>query len=107
MGELTASGERIRASSAFAPGKADEMEGGIASFVSQVDGFLSGSWHGQGSEAYRPLFEDWAANAERAQQALSEMAGLLGSSAGEYDRQEEDNDESIKAVEVDVSKIKW
>lgn len=95
MGDLRVSIDEVVDASTHATNVADDIDGGLKSFGSEVDAFLT-EWVGLSSTAFDESWLEWQEGAGRVLAGLRKSAALLARSAGEYAHQEQANVEALQ-----------
>ena len=95
MGDLRVSINEVVDASTHATNVADDIDGGLKSFGSEVDTFLS-EWVGLSSTAFDESWLEWREGADRVLAGLRQSAALLAQTAQEYAAQEQANIESLQ-----------
>jgi WXG100 family type VII secretion target len=86
---LGVSPEELRRVSGAVSSTADELIQGLRSLDADVSGFVGGGWTGLSSGSFAQSFWRWHEGAIEVHAGLAEMAELLRTAAGDYQRQDD------------------
>lgn len=95
MGDLRVSIDEVVDASTHATNVADDIDGRLKSFGSEVDAFLT-EWVGLSSTAFDESWLEWREGAGRVLAGLRQSAELLSQTAREYAVQEQANVEVLQ-----------
>jgi len=99
---LGVSPEHLRRVSDAISSTADELIQGLQTLDADVSGFVGSGWTGLSSGSFAKSFWSWHEGAMEVHAGLAEMAHLLSTAAGDYQRQD---DASAAALSRDVGGV--
>ncbi|MCP2260205.1 WXG100 family type VII secretion target [Streptoalloteichus tenebrarius] len=96
-GSYTTDSETMRQAGVDVLNTNSDIQGSLSSLRGQIEP-LAAAWKGDAAAAFHKLIERWQHDADKLNNALSDIADMMGASSQEYLRQEEEQASSMNSI---------